>query len=736
MTTTAQMTKAFYDQDSAWARIVQRAARSKSPRAPAAKAFLQRQWTPVLWRWLDVAGRLAPDVPLAHLDVEEILRFVHRSLYPTARDVGFPETSFILAPDISLEDEDRVLGADYREPIPRFEAPVGAAGGARRGGSPLGARRRLTPIRVPSTNEGSGGGDDSEDQWDDAELLVSGGGHHHGGHHRGRRRGRRTFDDGWGYGYDDAEDRGDVIIENTIYNDGDPTMNSYDPWRVMQSSPPALEPVLPMVVGGGYGGEWEQRGANRPRDGLLADVAPLFAPATGSVAVASRLDGRQVLHVTICVDGKCYRTSANLAPAIADVMARLANMRATAVSGETAVGAIDDAVRAAGDAMVGALIDQHVDAVCAGWWDDVTDAVSSVGSAIKGGVMAVHHAASGIVQKLKGPITLAATAVATVYGGPAGGALAAKLTGPIIDATADIGKDNKSAKAAQKVVATVKNAAKSSPGIARALRAAQAAVVHTTAAYHVAETVKNAAVGDPAAQQQVVKMDQAAQDGDPAAQIAMELAGKVLGLDERSWNEKSVMSPNYKVDENLIEMEPNVSGDPSVGSLVPVVALVAAALGGYAWWRHRHPKALAEQAMLTAAQADVTAQPAVKAALTAEAVDLAAQAKAVSAPAAAPVVGTGGPRVEIIGAAIDELRKQAADAAAKATGRVVGVFRTVDGCWTTQSFASSDDADDWFGDALDMPDAFVYAAYYDKGDPTWPHPLNEAVGHGQARAAA
>jgi hypothetical protein len=48
-------------------------------------------------------------------------------------------------------------------------------------------------------------------------------------------------------------------------------------------------------------------------------------------------------------------------------------------------------------------------------------------------------------------------------------------------------------------------------------------------------------------------------------------------------------------------------------------------------------------------------------------------------------------------------------------------------------FETLDDADDWFG-ALD-PRHYLYAAYFDAADPTWPSPINEQLG-GPAAASA
>jgi hypothetical protein len=91
-----------------------------------------------------------------------------------------------------------------------------------------------------------------------------------------------------------------------------------------------------------------------------------------------------------------------------------------------------------------------------------------------------------------------------------------------------------------------------------------------------------------------------------------------------------------------------------------------------------------------------------------------------------------GPWHTIIGAAIDVLRRQAQVAAEEMPGRVIGVRRDAQNQWMLKSFHDADTADDWFGLVTREPSLFTYAAYFDKGDPTFPHPLNEAIG--QARA--
>jgi hypothetical protein len=59
-----------------------------------------------------------------------------------------------------------------------------------------------------------------------------------------------------------------------------------------------------------------------------------------------------------------------------------------------------------------------------------------------------------------------------------------------------------------------------------------------------------------------------------------------------------------------------------------------------------------------------------------------------------------------------------------------------DGLWHTLAFRTSDDADDWLGTATHDLSAFTYAAYYDKDDYSWPHPVNEKIGGGRVASRA
>lgn len=261
-----------------------------------------------------------------------------------------------------------------------------------------------------------------------------------------------------------------------------------------------------------------------PRKGLLADVAPHLAPATGPIAVKKDLDNEQVLHVEICVDGKCYRTSMDLRPAIAFVMDRLARWHQEAHAQmpppSTVVSTVQKAVDAAGDEMANVMVGHHVAVMTSGLFDDIGGALKSVGGAL-----------GGTLRTLGPVISTVATGVATAYGGPAAGAAAAKLVPMVTNLQANLldpkGDPAKKAQAAQQVQ-QLRQAAAADPTTAAALAAANKAVKNTAVAYHVKQTVDKAAAGDRTAQQDVSTIVEKAQQGDPAAKSAYEVIAESL----------------------------------------------------------------------------------------------------------------------------------------------------------------------------------------------------------------
>ncbi len=422
------------------------------------------------------------------------------------------------------------------------------------------------------------------------------------------------------------------------------------------------------------------------RDRELADLGALLAPGASGVTMQLALGADGRLRASICIDGECYEGTADLSAVLARIASGIASYHASLHAAppssvpprdpdDAAVSATNSAVEAAGDALVGALIDQHSATISAGWWHSITHAISDV-----------HHAVTKTVQKFKLPITAAATAVATVYGGPAGGAAAAQLTGPLIDAAAgDFGKGNTKA-----VLDAAHAAAQRDPRAAQALASAHKAVADTAAAYHLTATAADAAGGDTAAARKLADLDQAAASGDLAAQRALEVITQAFSAASNG-------------------DAPTTTG----GTLVPFALGAAAGIGAHAWWRRHH-----DHKARRAAEATARPEPAPPA--------------AAAAPRSAPAATAG----EVVGAAITTLRRAAKAAVLAAHERHGGTaFGYVqDGqAPSIRRFATLDDADDWFG-KLD-PRRYLYAAYFDATDPTWPSPINEQLG-GPAAASA
>jgi hypothetical protein len=108
---------------------------------------------------------------------------------------------------------------------------------------------------------------------------------------------------------------------------------------------------------------------------------------------------------------------------------------------------------------------------------------------------------------------------------------------------------------------------------------------------------------------------------------------------------------------------------------------------------------------------------------------IAQQAAKVAPPrTAGAYVGTT-PSQTTLDAAINDMRDRAQSIANKRAGRVIGVIHTVkDNLWHALAFTTEDDADDWLNTATQDQAAYTYAAYFDKNDATWPHPVIEKIG--------
>lgn len=77
--------------------------------------------------------------------------------------------------------------------------------------------------------------------------------------------------------------------------------------------------------------------------------------------------------------------------------------------------------------------------------------------------------------------------------------------------------------------------------------------------------------------------------------------------------------------------------------------------------------------------------------------------------------------------ALRDVRRRAQTIANKRAGDVVGVIHTTkDDLWHAYAFRNEDDADDWLASQDQV--TFTYAAYFDRDDATWPHPVIEKIG--------
>jgi hypothetical protein len=260
------------------------------------------------------------------------------------------------------------------------------------------------------------------------------------------------------------------------------------------------------------------------RTGLVADLAPVLAPATGGISAKQFLDDQRVLHVEICVDGKCHQTSMDLGPAIDMVMQKLAAwhqaQHASMPDSGSVTRAVDNAVNEAGKMVVGALVSRHIRTIAGSWIDDLGSAISAAVSSVGGGIKHTF-------QKYKKPIGVAAGIAASAAAseipgaGPAAAPLAGKLANDLVNST---GGNTP----AQQSVAQAQQQAKTDPTVAVALNAAQNAVVNTAAAYHVQETAKAAAQGNTQAQKQIVQVATDAQNGDPAAKAVADIVANAM----------------------------------------------------------------------------------------------------------------------------------------------------------------------------------------------------------------
>lgn len=195
------------------------------------------------------------------------------------------------------------------------------------------------------------------------------------------------------------------------------------------------------------------------------------------------------------------------------------------------LGEADQAIRAAGQVLVGAAMDKAGALYCAGWFDSITNAIGSAAKGVANGVASaagtVANTVGHTLVKLKGPIaaaagTAAAAGAMAIPGvGPMVAPMAGSLATSLVNAAA--GGDDQ-AQAAAATVASASQAAQTDPTVAKALDLAHKAAAQSTAAYHVTQTAANAAAGSPDAITQLTDLANAASKGDASAQNALDIA--------------------------------------------------------------------------------------------------------------------------------------------------------------------------------------------------------------------
>ena len=527
-------------------------------------------------------------------------------------------------------------------------------------------------------------------------------------------------------------------------------MNSGDPWLPLLRN-------APLSVGANAA-EYGLRSSVRARSALVGALAPVLAPGTGAITGRIDLDANQVLHAKICVDGRCYQGSVDLSGPLDMVLQRLeAWHQAQHARGIDGPGTPSSAPVVGhggggggghggggyhggygGGHGYGGIARRYYPSswrrwgggysyYAAPWWyqpdqviveevevappdadpnaepgpapqqDDpnATSDASSQQTAVQG---LIRCAGDALVRDLVHTHVQVACAgwfddfkhaVSSAAGGLAHAALGTlkKLKGPISMAAqyaaasvpglgpivgpmagklaGNLIDAAAGNTSAQAAVQQATQQAASNPTLLRALATAHQMAAKTVAAYHLAQTATNAAQGDPNAIAQVQQTVQSAQAGDPAAQQAAAVMNASVA---QSCQAAAAPAP-----------DPNAQPDPWAGTADPNA-----------------------QPDPNAAQPAVQGWP----------------------PGFVQIVGT------TVAAAIGELRARASQAvlAARAggAGPVLGYVITAQGA-TLAPLADVDAADDWFGRL--SPDSFLYAAYYDATDPTWPAPLNEATGN-------
>jgi hypothetical protein len=445
----------------------------------------------------------------------------------------------------------------------------------------------------------------------------------------------------------------------------------------------------------------------------LIQCGAVLAPEhTRELKVSFGLDGNGTLHGVIVLDGQRHEGSIDLEPLLTDIHRKLHvdggmpmpadnPLRAYPMMGaeweqivgdyHAIIGAEADAqtattIRAAGDLLVGKLIAEHNREKISGWWDNLKKKVKHVAHDVAHEVTHPNELAKDVSHYALHP----ADAIRKVAQGLGAGAGLANVLSYAADPLQDLTENPQ----VQNMVATMYGG----PAGAAALKAAQS----LDSGNGIAGTLQALAPQIAGAASQAA----GAAMGPQAAALTTAVVNAATGTG----------SAQQVAQTALDAAQTAAQSDPAVQQALDTAhQAVAHATAAY------H----IAQTVSNAAQGDTNAQQQVaQLAASASDGDPAAQTAAAVAQDITNVAST-----NAVTSGVADPRSVAAVAAQGAACRYVGVVIPNDGNpMQVKCFASSDDADDWFGGWLSQaPHAVEYIAYYDKSDSSFPGPLNEQL---------
>ncbi len=263
----------------------------------------------------------------------------------------------------------------------------------------------------------------------------------------------------------------------------------------------------------------------------LFSLLPILAPGSEGMTFDFDVDDGMCLHVSICVDGQCYEASTDLSAVLAEIAQRVAASRGSGSEDPQAVQDVgdqaDEAVESASQMLVGALFNEHIGEITAGFFDSLKSVYQKASTPVTWFNKQVFKVLQ--YPPLKKAVTVAASAVATAYGGPAAGAAAAQFVGPVIDSSAETGGDPlKHFEDAKKEAVAQSSSPEEAQATVAAIDTAKTAIAQTAAAYHLTGTASAAAAGDGKAAEKIAQLERAASSGDSGAIQAMKIIAQAF----------------------------------------------------------------------------------------------------------------------------------------------------------------------------------------------------------------